>query len=119
LSPSASERARRATGRNEKGINYKDHQSSEEFGTEEGAPFGTWWTLFRVDTSKDPKAIDFVTTNPMYGVEAVTRGIYELKGETLRSCYALNWDGPRPTEFRAPKGSKRVLAVWRRAKRGS
>lgn len=42
-------------------------------------------------------------------------GIYELKGDTLKLCYAPA-DQPRPTKFDAPKGGTAFNEEWARAK---
>lgn len=42
-------------------------------------------------------------------------GIYELKGDTLKLCYAPS-DKPRPTKFEAPKGGSAFNEEWARAK---
>jgi uncharacterized protein (TIGR03067 family) len=117
-SPEAFKTGKLILRRNEAGNSDLDHRSSEEF-REGGTTVGTWWTLYRVYPKYTPKAIDFVNTNPTYGLELAYPGIYELKGDTLRICRSLKWNGPRPSQFRAPKGSSRVLAVWTRVKRGS
>ncbi len=72
------------------------------------------FTGFRVDPSCQPKAIDFFLRD-VDGNEVLYRGVYELKGNTLRICRTLTPNGPCPAEFTAEKGSKTVLAVWRRA----
>ena len=72
-----------------------------------------------MNTDHDPKAIDLVLKAPPpwpVDIDTVYRGVYELEGNTLRICYSLVANGLRPTEFSAPQGSKRVLAVWRRAR---
>lgn len=43
-----------------------------------------------------------------------TSAIYELTGDMLRVCYAVN-NGSRPTEFKSTAGSDRVFAVYKRA----
>ena len=42
-------------------------------------------------------------------------GIYELKGDTLKLCYAPA-DQTRPTKFEAPKGTAVFCEEWARAK---
>ena len=42
-------------------------------------------------------------------------GIYELDGDTLKVCYAID-GGKRPAEFKAKPGSKHVLIVFKRLK---
>ena len=67
-----------------------------------------------LDPSKKPKTIDYEMT------EGFTKGkkqlgIYELDGDTFKSCFA----GPgaeRPTEFSSKPGDRRTLSVWKRVK---
>jgi uncharacterized protein (TIGR03067 family) len=58
----------------------------------------------RIDASKSPKTIDFTpTSGPERG--KTLRGIYELKGDTLKLALGPP-DGARPTTFVSPKGSQ-------------
>ena len=67
-----------------------------------------------IDPSKKPKTIDYEMT------EGFTKGkkqlgIYELDGDTFKSCFA----GPgaeRPTDFSTRPGDRRTLSVWKRQK---
>jgi len=67
-----------------------------------------------IDPSKNPKTIDYEM------IEGFTKGkkqlgIYELDGDTFKSCFA----GPgadRPTDFSSKPGDKRTVSVWKRAK---
>jgi uncharacterized protein (TIGR03067 family) len=102
--------------RNDEPIYDRDHFCREEF-RDGSLRTESSWTTYRVNTGRDPKAIDFVLKVPEpQSKEIVYRGVYELEGDTLRICYSLDLNGPRPTEFSAPQGSKRVLAVWRRVR---
>jgi len=70
---------------------------------------------FTVDASKKPKTIDFMMTDgPSKG--AKQQGIYELDGDTLRSCFASPGKD-RPTDFRTKAGDGRTASVWKRIKR--
>ncbi len=91
---------------------HPDAWSREEF-REGKITIQSHFTGFRVDPSCQPKAIDFVIRD-VDGNEVCYRGIYELKGNTLRICQTVKANGPRPARFEAPKGSQRVLEVWRR-----
>jgi uncharacterized protein (TIGR03067 family) len=66
---------------------------------------------FRVDPTKNPKEVE----NSLPDGRKIL-GIYELDGDTLRSCVAPP-DKERPTEFTGRKGSGYTLRVFRRAKR--
>jgi uncharacterized protein (TIGR03067 family) len=65
---------------------------------------------FRVDPTKKPKQVDDTLKDGKK-----IRGIYELQGDTLRSCVAAP-DKDRPTEFTGKKGSGYTLRVFRRVK---
>ena len=63
-----------------------------------------------IDPSKKPKTIDYDMT------EGVTKGkkqlgIYELDGETFKSCFAKP-GADRPTDFKPGEG--RTVSVWKR-----
>ena len=67
-----------------------------------------------VDFSKKPKTIDYQMT------EGLTKrktqlGIYELDGDTFRSCFSAPGD-PRPTDFTTKPGDHRTLTMWKREK---
>lgn len=65
-----------------------------------------------IDPSKSPAWLDHTTTS---GKEPVTyRGIYELKGDTLRVVSRTDPAGARPAAFRAPKGSGLVMYTYQR-----
>jgi uncharacterized protein (TIGR03067 family) len=70
-----------------------------------------------IDPSKTPKSIDYLMT------EGVTRGktqlgIYELDGDTFRSCFSAPGD-QRPTDFTTKPGDQRTLTVWKREKKAA
>ncbi len=67
-----------------------------------------------LDPSKKPKTIDYRM------LEGFTKGktqlgIYELDGDTFRSCFSAPGD-PRPTDFTTKAGDRRTLSVWKRVK---
>jgi uncharacterized protein (TIGR03067 family) len=73
------------------------------------------WTIKAIDSKKSPKTIDIEISAGAYkGV--VYLGIYELKGDTLRICFALPDKPVRPTDFSAARGSVRALTEFRRVK---
>jgi hypothetical protein len=70
-----------------------------------------------VDPSKNPKTMDYQMT------EGVTKGktqlgIYELDGDTFRSCFSAP-GAERPTEFTTKPGDQRTLTVWKREKQAA
>lgn len=69
---------------------------------------------YTMDAAAQPKSLD------IYGGEGPNAGkhypcIYELQGDVLKVCYQLG-DGPRPTEFKSPAGSKIFLVTYHRKK---
>jgi uncharacterized protein (TIGR03067 family) len=67
-----------------------------------------------LDTSKKPKAMDIVGTEGPNKDKTIL-AIYELSGETLKVCYAL--DGKeRPKEFKSKEGAKDFLVVYKKQK---
>ncbi len=67
---------------------------------------------YKLDLSKKPAAIDFM---PEDANEKTVQAIYELKGDTLKLCFAEP-DTERPTEFKAEEGSRRILVILKRVK---
>lgn len=63
---------------------------------------------FVIDPTQSPR-----TTDDRLGDGRVIRGIYELSGDTLRSCVAAP-DKDRPTEFSALAGSGHTLRLFQR-----
>jgi uncharacterized protein (TIGR03067 family) len=70
----------------------------------------------RVDPKAKPAVIDFEhTEGELKG--KTWKGIYALKGDTLRICdNAPDLTKPRPTAFAAKRGSGYVLVTFKRAK---
>ena len=67
-----------------------------------------------LDAGKKPKAIDYEMT------EGLTKGkkqlgIYEVEGDTLKSCFAKP-GAERPADFTSQPGDGHTLSVWKRAK---
>jgi uncharacterized protein (TIGR03067 family) len=78
----------------------------------EGAPVtGT----FKLDSSKTPKAFDFVPGAGQFKGKTLA-GIYSLEGDTLKICFATEEGKPRPTEFASRPGSSTMLAIHKKAK---
>lgn len=74
----------------------------------EGIDKGT----YTMDATAEPRTLD------IYGTEGPNAGkhyrcIYELHGDALKVCYQLG-DGPRPTEFKSPKGTQIFLVTYQR-----
>lgn len=66
----------------------------------------------KLDPTKKPKTLDATATE---GEDKGTTllGIYELKGDTLRVCFAAKGKS-RPTEFKTKANSGRFLVVLKR-----
>jgi uncharacterized protein (TIGR03067 family) len=79
----------------------------------------TWTGKIQLDSTKQPLRFDtldgrleFAKTKGVMKTAGV-KGIYELKGETLKVCY-----GPeRPTEFKTKPDSSQRLYVFEREKK--
>ncbi len=67
-----------------------------------------------IDPAKKPKTIDYLM------IEGFTKGktqlgIYEIDGDTFRSCFAKP-GAERPTDLTTKPGDGRTLSVWKRHK---
>jgi uncharacterized protein (TIGR03067 family) len=71
-------------------------------------------TRIELDPSRDPKAIDVIPDGGKDRGERVP-GIYKLEKDTLTICMAAPGQ-PRPSEFKAEKGSGRTLRTFVREK---
>jgi uncharacterized protein (TIGR03067 family) len=68
-----------------------------------------------LDPAKTPKTIDFQAVDgPTQGKTHL--GIYELDGDTLKSCFSAPGSA-RPSEFTSKPGDKRTLTSWKRQKK--
>ena len=67
-----------------------------------------------IDPTKKPKTIDYLMTEG-FTKGKTQLGIYELDGDTLKSCFAGPGD-ERPTDFTSKTGDHRTLSVWKRQK---
>ena len=73
------------------------------------------WAAKRIDPTQNPKTVDIEVMAGAYkGV--VYLGIYELEGDTLRSCFAMPDRPERPTDFSAAKGTVRAFSEFTRGK---
>jgi uncharacterized protein (TIGR03067 family) len=80
----------------------------------DGKDVGTY--TFKLDAAKSPKAID-ATLQLGHGLtERPALGIYELKGDELKLCFAQG-KGARPTEFASKPRSEHNLIVLKREKK--
>jgi penicillin amidase len=70
---------------------------------------------FTVDATKKPKTIDFTMVGG-FSKGAQQLGIYELDGDTFRSCFASPGK-ERPTDFSTSAGDGRTFSVWKKVKR--
>ncbi|HEY2158644.1 MAG TPA: TIGR03067 domain-containing protein [Isosphaeraceae bacterium] len=69
-------------------------------------------TKIEYDVTRTPHALDLIPDGgPNRGKHVL--GIYKLESDELVICVA-DTDGPRPTDFDAPAGSKRTLQKFRR-----
>jgi uncharacterized protein (TIGR03067 family) len=68
-----------------------------------------------LDPSKTPKTIDYeVIDGPTKGKTHL--GIYELDGETFKSCFAAPGED-RPTDFTSKSGDRRTASEWKKTKK--
>jgi uncharacterized protein (TIGR03067 family) len=67
-----------------------------------------------INPSKNPKTIDYrMTDGPTKGKTQL--GIYEVDGDTFRSCFATP-GAERPTDFSSKPGDGRTVSTWKRDK---
>jgi uncharacterized protein (TIGR03067 family) len=71
----------------------------------------TW----KLDPKANPKALDLTYTEGELKGETVL-AIYEVKGDTLRVCYAM-MNEKRPTEFAGNADGKAFLLIYKRVKK--
>jgi uncharacterized protein (TIGR03067 family) len=69
----------------------------------------------KVDPTQKPMAMDDTATEGTSKGQTM-RGIFELKGDELKSCLA-NPGKERPKEFSAKKGAGRYYIIYQRVKR--
>jgi uncharacterized protein (TIGR03067 family) len=66
-------------------------------------------TTMKIDPTQTPKWMD--VTNDL---KKTQKGIYELKGDTLKAVFQIDEKGDRPTEFKTKKGE--VMYTYERVK---
>jgi uncharacterized protein (TIGR03067 family) len=84
-------------------------------GTEVTASFADQVYLkatFTVDPAQKPRSIDYTVIEGTNKGQTL-HGIYELDGDTFRSCFAPAGKD-RPTEFATKAGDGRTLTAWKR-----
>ena len=69
-------------------------------------------TKVEYDPSKEPHTLDLIPDGGPHRDKRIL-AIYWLEGDALTICVA-DPDGPRPTAFDAPAGSKRTLQTFKR-----
>ena len=69
----------------------------------------------KLDETKKPKTMDATDTEGE-NVGKVVKAIYELSGDTLKVCYALD-GGERPAEMATKEGSPLLLMTYKREKK--
>ncbi len=70
---------------------------------------------FVLNPTAKPKTIDYHVLDGMSPTGSTQMGIYELKGDTARFCFAPPGQ-PRPGQFATHLGERRTCSVWQRAK---
>jgi uncharacterized protein (TIGR03067 family) len=70
-----------------------------------------------LDPSKKPKTIDYQMTDG-FTKGKTQLGIYELEGDTFKSCFAKPGDD-RPTDFTSKSGDGHTSSVWKREKKSA
>jgi len=72
-------------------------------------------STWKLDPKAKPKALDLTyTSGELKGTTVLA--IYEVKGDTLRVCYAMQ-DEKRPTEFAGKADAKAFLLIYKRMKK--
>jgi uncharacterized protein (TIGR03067 family) len=70
-----------------------------------------------VDPAKKPKTIDYEVIDGLTKGKKLL-GIYELEGDTLKSCFAAP-DGERPKDFTGKEGERRTVSTWKHDKKAA
>jgi uncharacterized protein (TIGR03067 family) len=70
---------------------------------------------FTIDATQKPKTIDSRPATAAKDAPPLL-GIYEIDGDTLRTCYAAAGK-ERPRDFECKAGSGHTLTVWKREKK--
>jgi uncharacterized protein (TIGR03067 family) len=79
-------------------------------------PVRSPWGTAKINPSASPRSVDIrLTTEEGHPVGEVAPGVYEVRGDTLRVCFAP-WDKPRPKRFESREGSGHNLFTLKRVK---
>ena len=78
--------------------------------TKDGLDAGT----LQLDETKNPKTMDATDTEG-FDAGKLIKAIYEIAGDTLRVCYAID-GGARPTELKTVQDSPWLLLTYKREK---
>jgi uncharacterized protein (TIGR03067 family) len=72
---------------------------------------------YKADWKKKPHEIDLILKEgPKKGKEVTAKGIFEIRGDTLKLCSGKGGEDHRPKDFSAAEGSPQVLITFTRAK---
>jgi uncharacterized protein (TIGR03067 family) len=82
-------------------------------GESDRGPFTTQGE-FKLDASKSPKEIDF-TFKTDEGEQTI-KAIYELDGDTLKTCYNPTPGAERPKKMESKEDSGIFISVWKKKK---
>jgi uncharacterized protein (TIGR03067 family) len=83
-----------------------------EVTTKDGKEAGT----LKLDESQKPKTMDATDTEG-FDAGKVIKAIYELSGDTLRVCYAVDGESGRPKELATKEDSPWLLVTYKREKK--
>ena len=73
---------------------------------------------YKLEAGQTPRRIDMTCTEgPDGGDVKMLKGIYEVKGDELKWCFAPPDGGERPTEFGSKSGSGHIFATLKREKK--
>ncbi len=69
--------------------------------------------IVTLNPNRSPKAVNTWDLDGPFA-DRTNRGIYEIDGDKLKVCFALDPNGDRPTEFSSEPGSKRLYLIYER-----
>lgn len=71
---------------------------------------------FKLDASKSPKEMDAEFKSEDGSESRTLKAIYELDGDTMKTCYGSEPGAERPKKFESKEGSGIIISVWKRKK---